>query len=127
MSDHPADNVTAEDVQDHVEVKVSPLGWAKQLGDIPGPDLVRRGGQEFGLGISWVTELIAAFTDGGLIAEDAIHSGDRAEVVALVEQSGPDLSRGVVNESLTGKGVNNCGAFGWLESAARFSPRPLCQ
>ena len=39
--DHPADGVPAEDVQDHVQVVVGPFRRAVQLGDVPGPDLVR--------------------------------------------------------------------------------------
>ena len=42
--DHPADGITAEDVQDDVEVEVSPLGWTQQLGDVPRPDLIGTGG-----------------------------------------------------------------------------------
>ena len=36
---HPAHHVAAENVEDHVEVKVSPLGRSQQLGDVPRPDL----------------------------------------------------------------------------------------
>jgi len=35
VSDHPADHVAAEDVHDHIKVKVGPLGGAFQLGDVP--------------------------------------------------------------------------------------------
>lgn len=48
---HPSDDVPAEDVQDDVEVKVAPLDGSLQLGDVPGPDLIRCSGQEFGLGV----------------------------------------------------------------------------
>ena len=47
--DHPADDVAAVDVEDHVQVVVGPLRRAVQLGDVPGPDLVRPGGQQLGL------------------------------------------------------------------------------
>jgi hypothetical protein len=32
MSDHPARDVAAEHIEDHVEVEVSPLGGSEQLG-----------------------------------------------------------------------------------------------
>ena len=38
LGDHPAHDMAAEDVQDHVEVKACPLGRPLELGDVPGPD-----------------------------------------------------------------------------------------
>jgi len=35
VSNHPADHIAAEDIQNDVEVIIGPLGWAKQLGDVP--------------------------------------------------------------------------------------------
>ena len=43
--DQPAYDVTAEDIEDDVEVKVSPFGRPLELGDVPRPDLVGRDGQ----------------------------------------------------------------------------------
>jgi hypothetical protein len=48
-SDHPADGIPAEDGQDHVEVVVRPFRGAMQLGDVPGVNLVRPGGQQLRL------------------------------------------------------------------------------
>ena len=47
--DHPAHDVAAEHVQDHVQVVVGPFRRAEQLGDVPGPDLVRPAGRQLGL------------------------------------------------------------------------------
>jgi hypothetical protein len=58
--DHPAGDVTAEDVEDDVEIEVSPLGRAEQLGDVPAPELIGRGGQQFGFLVGRVGELVAA-------------------------------------------------------------------
>ena len=49
VCDHPADRVAAEDVEHDVEVEVRPLGRPQQLGDVPGPGLVRRRGHQLGL------------------------------------------------------------------------------
>lgn len=49
MSDHPAGDIAAEDVQDHIEVEVGPLEGTQQLGDVPAPKLIGGGGQQFRL------------------------------------------------------------------------------
>jgi hypothetical protein len=49
--DHPAHHVAAEDVQDDVEVEIRPLHRAEELGNVPGPDLVRGRGQKLGLSL----------------------------------------------------------------------------
>jgi hypothetical protein len=58
--DHPADGVPAVDVEDDVEVVVGPFRGAVQLGDVPGVDLVRPGGDELGLDGGGVGRLRAA-------------------------------------------------------------------
>ena len=54
--DHPAHDIAAEDIKDHVQMKVGPLDRAFDLGDVPAPDLVGPGGQQFGFGVDtgWV-------------------------------------------------------------------------
>ena len=59
LGDHPADDVAAEDVEDHVEVEAGPLGRPLELGDVPRPDLVGRDGQQLGLGVGRMGELVA--------------------------------------------------------------------
>ena len=41
VSDHPANDVAAENIEDHVQVKARPLGRPLQFADIPAPDLIR--------------------------------------------------------------------------------------
>ncbi len=48
IGDAPADHAAAEDVEDHIEIEVGPLGWSHQLGDVPGPDFVGTFGQHSG-------------------------------------------------------------------------------
>jgi hypothetical protein len=59
LGDEPAHDEAAEDVQDHVQVEVRPLGRPLELGDVPRPDLVGRDGQQLGLGVGRVGELVA--------------------------------------------------------------------
>ena len=42
---HPADDVAAENIEDHVKVKVGPFDRSQELVDIPKPDLIGSGGQ----------------------------------------------------------------------------------
>ena len=78
--DHPADDVAAEDVEDDVEVEVGPLHRAQQFRDVPRPDLVRGGRQQFRLLVDRVAELVAALLDLCLLIEDAVHGADGAVV-----------------------------------------------
>src|SRR5207245_9394689 len=42
-------DVAAEHIEDHVEIEVRPLRRAQQLGDVPTPELIGRGGQQLRL------------------------------------------------------------------------------
>ena len=56
-------------------------------------------GQQFGLPVDGMAELLAAFADFAVLAEDAIHGADRAVVDAFIEQAGVDLGRRLVGEA----------------------------
>jgi len=98
--DHPAHDVTAEDVEDHVELKVGPLDWAQELGDIPGPNLVGALRQELGLGVDGMAELVAALSDLAMRGEDPVHGAGGTEVAPCVQEEGVDLGGGFVHEGL---------------------------
>src|ERR1700678_89496 len=91
IGDTPTDHAAAEDVEDDVEIEVAPFGWSHQLGDVPGPDLIRTFRQQFGFLIDRMAQLLAACADFAMLTENAIHGTDRAVVDALIEQSGVDL------------------------------------
>ena len=97
---HPADDVAAEDVEDDVEVEVGPLGRAAQLGDVPTPKLVGRGGQQLRLLIRRMGELIAALARGAVLFQDAIHGARGAEILAFIEQGGLNGGRRAILEAL---------------------------
>ena len=99
-SDHPAGDVAAEDIEDHVEIEVGPLHGTSKLGDIPAPELVGRGGQQLGFPVRRMDELIATFAGLSLLLEDAVHGADRTEVLAFVEQGGLHGGGGAVLEAL---------------------------
>jgi len=57
---HPADDVTAENVENYIEVEVGPFGRAAKLGDVPTPKLIGGAGQKFRLLVLGMDELVAA-------------------------------------------------------------------
>ena len=66
---------------------------------LPGPDLIGRFGQQFGLLVNRVAALAAAFGDLAMGGEDAIHCADRTKVDAFNKQGCIDLGRGLVGET----------------------------
>src|SRR5664280_2546158 len=107
----PADDPAAEDVDDHIEIEIGPLGGPHQLADIPGPYLVWAFGDEFGLGVDGVAQLSAAFPDFVVLMQDPVHGADRAMVEALVEQAGVDLRRGLIDEPRLAQQIDDALAF----------------
>src|SRR3954463_6215841 len=67
--------------------------------DIPRPDLIGAFGEQFGLGVDRVAQLVAALPNLVMVVQDAVQGADRAEVDALVEQGGVDLRRGEIGEA----------------------------
>jgi len=76
MSDEPADDVAAEDVEDHVKMEAGPFGRTLQLGDVPRPHFVWPDRQQFRLGVDGMNSLTTALT--GLIpsGQEPIHGAD---------------------------------------------------
>jgi|GEM_PF-2073527 len=98
-SHHPAHHVSAEDVQDDVEVEVDPLGRAQQLRDIPAPDLIGARSQQFRLLVLRMPKLVASLLQLAVLSQDAMHGADRAEINAFIDQGGKDLRRRLVPEA----------------------------
>jgi len=59
IGDHPAHYITAEDVEDHIEIKVRPLRRTEQFRDVPAPELVGASGQQFALRVGRMDKLVA--------------------------------------------------------------------
>src|SRR3954470_12519879 len=88
IGDAPADDPAAEDVENDVEIEVGPFRRSGQLRDIPRPDLIGAFGEQFGLGVDRVAQLVAALPNLVMVVQDAVQGADRAEGDALVEQGG---------------------------------------
>jgi RNA-directed DNA polymerase len=63
VSDHPADDVAAKNIQNHKQMEARPLGRSLEFGNVPAPDFVRPGREQLGLGVHGVTSLLAPITD----------------------------------------------------------------
>jgi hypothetical protein len=100
IGDQPAHDITAEDIEDHVQVEVRPLGRSAQLGDVPGPDLVGCNRQQLGLGVRRMDELVAPLPRATGARQQPVHGAHRAKVAALVEQRGMHGRRRGVQEPL---------------------------
>jgi len=125
MGNHPADDIAAEDVEDDIQIEVSPLGGTQELRDIPAPEWIRGGGQQFRLLIGRMDELIAALTGLAGLGQQARHRSRRAIVLAFIEQCGGDLHGGMVLESFTMEMLKDGTAFVRIESADGFWPGKL--
>ena len=91
VGNHPADDVATEDVEDDVEIEIGPFRGTEQLGDIPAPDFVGTGREEFGLGIGGMDELITALVRLALVCQETIEGAFGSEIDPLIEEGGVDL------------------------------------
>ena len=99
LGDHPPHDVSAEDVEHEVEVEVRPALRPEKARDVPRPGLVRCGGDEFGLGVTRMGELIAPLAHWLLRGQDAIHGAPRAQVLPFIEERCDDLRGRAVDEA----------------------------
>jgi hypothetical protein len=106
----PADGLSAEYVEDHVQVTPTPKTGPSNLGDVPGPDLVGPRGDELRALVRRVTAHVATLANGLLRPQDAVHRRDRREVRAFLQQRGVDL---------TGDASTNRGAHRTARTSAR--------
>jgi hypothetical protein len=111
MGHHPADDVTAEDVEHDVQVEVGPVRRAEELSDVPAPQLVRGTGEQLGSRVTGMPELVASLADLEVCCKDPVHGALRAEVSPLIEQGRIDLGRGEIHESRFVEYGEDCGAF----------------
>ena len=110
--DHPAHDVAAEEVEDDIERVVEIRNRALELGDIPGPDLIRARRDQLGGGIGRMPGLCAPLAHFVGRGEHAIHRARGAEVGLLLEQRGMNLGGRLVDEPRAVQHVEDRLAFG---------------
>jgi len=91
MSQHPADDATTVDVEDHVKVVIGPFFRAFQLGDVPRPDFIGAGRKQLRLLVIGMSQLITPFARALVIGENAIHRPHAAQVITFIKQLRVDL------------------------------------
>src|SRR5258708_31608278 len=123
VGDTPADDASAENVDDDVEIEIGPFGWSHQLGDVPRPDFVGRLRQQLRLFIDWMPQLLAPLSDFLTSCQDAVHGADRAMVDALVEQASVDLGGGLIGEARRMQKVPHGLTFRGPQGTSRLRPR----
>src|SRR6056297_2020275 len=88
---HPANNVSAEDVQNHVQVEISPFCRTLKLGNVPGPDLVWGCGQKLWLDVVGTAHMSSSVFNLLFFIQDAVHSAHRTEMGPFIQKGGIDL------------------------------------
>jgi hypothetical protein len=101
VSDHPSDDITAKDIHDYIEVKVSPLDRAFELGDIPGPNLIGFCGQQFRFLVMGPLMSPSSLFDTAMHrGENPVHGPNGTMILSLIQKSGVDLIGGLILESI---------------------------
>ena len=98
MREEPAHYVPAEHVEQDVEIVRGPLGGAPQLGDVPTPQLMRGGGEEFRRRVRPMPELIPPFAHFARGREEPVHRPLGAVIRPFIEQRRRDLARRPIGE-----------------------------
>src|SRR5712691_12628764 len=125
--DHPAHDVPAEEIEDHIQRVIEVGDRPLQLRDVPRPDLIRRRGHELRFGVGRMPRLVPPLADLGCGVEDAIHRARRAEIGLLLEQRGLDFGWRVIDESLAVQHVEDRLPFGGDQRARRGRANGRCR
>jgi len=91
ISRHPPNDIATENIQDDIQIVVGPLDRPFELGDIPGPNLVRFGGQQLGLGVHGMRSHGPPFLNFLMGGQEAIHGSYRTQIVPFFQEPGIDL------------------------------------
>jgi hypothetical protein len=116
LGEQPTHGHPTEQVEDDIQVVEDTRQWPTQLGDIPCPDLVWRGGLEGRFGMLHRATLSASLTGLAEQREQPIHRADGREVDAARQQSGVHLPGRLIHELLGVQNVEHGLPFGVAEA-----------
>lgn len=77
--------VSLNDAEIGKQIAETPFYRTPEFGDVPTPELVGRGGQQFRFPVRRMNQLIAAFAILAFCVQQPIHGADGAVVLAVVE------------------------------------------
>jgi len=97
----PASDIATVDVQEDIEGEEVPLLWTLQFGDIPAPDVIGFGRQEFGLLIHRMDTLVPTVPALSRLGEEAVHRPLGGEETAFIEERGVHFRRSRVHKAVT--------------------------
>jgi hypothetical protein len=104
---HPSHGIAAEDIEDHIKIIVRPFDRSFELGNIPGPDLIRTPGQKLRSGIDGMGKLVSAFSNLSLLLENPIHGPNGTKVGSFVKQRCIDSPGRPVDKAVNVKDVQD--------------------
>ena len=88
-------------VEQGKEVEVGPRHRPLEFGNIPGPDLIRGRGREFGFGIGTLPVPAAAFFKLLILCQDAIQGTLRTHIFPFIQQSRHNTRRRLIHKTRT--------------------------
>jgi hypothetical protein len=105
--DPPARDITAENVQNHVQIIVGPFHRTTQFGDVPTPQRIGARGESFRLGLDGTMQLIAALPALAFCFQQPVHRPEGAVVSTFLEPGSLHLRGRAILKALflqTGQG-----------------------
>ena len=107
FGDQPADHIAAENIQDVVQVVVSPFGRTQQPGNVPAPELVGLGRQQLRLDIIRVAQLITAFAHLIRLLQNPVHRAHGTQILPFIDQRCINFPRRLVLKTLAVENLTN--------------------
>ncbi len=115
--DHPGQGVAAVEVQDDVQGQIRTTPGGRQLGDVPGPNLVGGSGHQARDGMVLGGALCAPFPGGLIGTQQAMQRAQRGRCLAVLQQIGMDFRRGLITVGRAVEEVTQSLALGRRERA----------
>src|SRR5579872_3704629 len=108
---HPAHDVAAIDVQDHIEIVMLASERSFQVGDVPTPDMIGRTGLQLGLVIDRMPTLSAPLPDRFVLGQKPVHRAKGAQIDVFFEQLSVHLAGRGVHKALREQQFQELGPF----------------
>ena len=108
---HPPHDITAVDVEDHIEIKVGPLLRSLELRDVPAPRYVGRLRKDIRLSVPGTGYLLSPLFQLTFFFKDPVHGTHRTEIALLVEKVCIDFPGRLVDKAIRMKQIEYLAPF----------------